>query len=81
MALVRIQVRRDTASDWSANNPVLAEGEIGFELDTARIKVGDGVRNWLNLPYTSGALPATSGPLDVGARSAGSSLLYARADH
>jgi hypothetical protein len=80
-AQVRIQLRRSTAAEWSAANPVLAAGEAGFELDTGRLKVGDGIRNWLNLPYSSGATPATSAPLDVGARSSGSSLAYARADH
>lgn len=81
MALVRIQVRRDTAADWSAVDPVLAEGEPGVETDTGNLKLGDGIRSWRNLPYSSGASPATTSPLDVGNRSSGTSLLYARADH
>lgn len=47
----RIQVRRDTAFNWTAENPVLAAGEIGFELDTNRLKVGNGVNAWKVLPY------------------------------
>jgi hypothetical protein len=81
MALVRIQVRRDTAANWDAANPVLAAGEIGSELDSGRLKVGDGIRNWRNLPYSSGATPATTPPLAVGPQDAGVSVEYARADH
>jgi hypothetical protein len=81
MAQVRIQVRRDTTAGWSTSNPVLAEGEYGLETDSLRFKVGDGIRNYVNLPYASGALPATTAPIDVGARQSGTSLNYARADH
>lgn len=81
MALVRIQVRRDSAANWDAANPVLAAGEPGVELDTGKFKVGDGVRAWRNLPYSSGASAAVSAPLDVGVRSSGTSTYYARADH
>jgi len=45
----RMQQRRGTAADWSAANPVLAAGEIGFESDTGVIKVGDGVTAWNTL--------------------------------
>jgi hypothetical protein len=48
---VRIQTRRGTAAEWTAANPVLAEGESGFEKDTAREKVGDGVTAWNALGY------------------------------
>ena len=48
---VKIQLRRDTASNWSTNNPVLAEGEIGIEIDTTLMKVGDGTTAWNDLPY------------------------------
>ncbi len=37
---VRIQVRRDTAANWVANNPTLREGEMGIEIDTLKIKIG-----------------------------------------
>jgi len=49
---VKIQLRRDTAANWNSNNPILAEGEIGVELDTNRMKVGDGSTHWNDLPYT-----------------------------
>ena len=37
---VRIQLRRDTASNWSTNNPILRPGEVGIETDTLKIKIG-----------------------------------------
>lgn len=47
----QIKLRRGTASQWSSQNPTLAEGEIGFEIDTNKIKIGNGNTNWLNLEY------------------------------
>ena len=37
---VRIQLRRDTASNWSTNNPILRPGEVGIETDTLKFKIG-----------------------------------------
>lgn len=47
----RIQLRRDTAANWTAANPVLADGEIGLERGNEYWKVGDGVTAWNSLPY------------------------------
>jgi len=47
-----IKLRRGTASDWTSVNPILAEGELGYELDTRYFKVGDGVLHWNDLEYT-----------------------------
>lgn len=49
----RIQVRRDSSSSWSSNNPTLSNGEIGFETDTYKFKIGDGSTSWSNLSYFS----------------------------
>lgn len=49
----RIQIRRDTSTNWSLNNPVLAIGEPGLETDTQIVKYGDGVTSWNNLPYSN----------------------------
>lgn len=49
---VKIQIRRDSAANWTSNNPVLASGEIGFETDTGNIKIGDGSTAWTSLSYT-----------------------------
>ena len=46
-----LQIRHDTAANWITRNPVLAEGEYGLEQNTFLIKIGDGIRNWVNLPY------------------------------
>ena len=46
-----ILLRRSTAEEWSTQNPVLSEGEPGVELDTFRLKVGDGATSWNDLPY------------------------------
>ena len=59
---VQIQLRRGTAALWSSVNPVLAEGEVGYETDTNKIKYGNGVTAWNALPYSStggGAIGAT----------------------
>ena len=40
---VRIQLRRDTSSNWSTNNPVLRPGEVGIETDTLKFKIGPAV--------------------------------------
>ena len=47
----RIQLRHDTAANWTAKNPVLMVGELGFEIDTNKFKIGDGVKNWNALEY------------------------------
>ena len=57
----RLQNRRDTAANWTSNNPTLAAGEIGLETDTAKYKMGDGTTAWNSLAYayTAGAAGAT----------------------
>jgi len=47
----RMQQRRGTAEQWNLANPVLAAGEVGFETDTGKFKVGDGVNFWDDLAY------------------------------
>jgi hypothetical protein len=47
----RIQLRRGSAQEWSNVNPTLAIGELGIEIDTGRIKIGDGVTAWNSLRY------------------------------
>ncbi len=46
-----IQPRRGTAAAWTTANPVLASGEMGFETDTEKYKLGDGATAWNSLPY------------------------------
>jgi len=47
-----IQFRRGAAAEWQSVNPVLAQGEMGLELDTNKAKIGNGVLNWNDLPYS-----------------------------
>lgn len=49
--MTRIQLRRDTAANWTANNPVLAAGEPAYETDTGKFKIGDGSKTYTALPY------------------------------
>jgi hypothetical protein len=42
----KIQIRRDTAANWTSSNPTLAAGELGYETDTDKIKMGDGSTAW-----------------------------------
>ena len=46
-----IQIRRDDASIWTSVDPILAQGELGVELDTQKVKVGDGVNRWTDIDY------------------------------
>ena len=58
-----IQIRRDTASNWTSANTVLAQGELGAETDTSKIKIGDGSTAWNSLGYlidAGGYITATS---------------------
>ena len=61
---VKIQFRRDTASAWTSANPILSQGEAGYEYDTGRFKVGNGITPWNSLAYSSGVTGPT-GPIGV----------------
>ena len=50
-----MQQRRGTAAQWTAANPVLAAGEIGFETDTSKFKMGNGSSTWSALTYFANA--------------------------
>ena len=47
----KIQLRRDTSINWANVNPILTDGEPGLEVDTNRIKYGDGISPWSSLSY------------------------------
>ena len=49
----QIQFRRGTSAEWAAANPILAQGEIGVNLDGNRFKIGTGLTSWNNLDYTA----------------------------
>ena len=50
-----MQQRRGTAAQWTAANPILAAGEIGFETDTSKFKMGNGSSAWSALQYFANA--------------------------
>jgi hypothetical protein len=49
----QIQVRRSTAATWTSTNPTLAAGEMGFETDTGKFKIGTGSSAWSALSYAN----------------------------
>jgi len=53
----RIQLRRDTSANWATINPILADGEPGLEIDTNKIKYGDGTHGWVSLSYSGSSDP------------------------
>ena len=67
-----MQQRKGTAAQWISTNsgdgPVLNAGEIGFELDTNKFKIGDGVNHWVDLVYftdSASALAAINAVIDA----------------
>lgn len=63
---VKIQLKRTTASAWTSLNPTLDVGEIGFETDTKKFKIGDGSTVWTSLPYSITANLASGTLNDLG---------------
>lgn len=47
----RIQQKSDTSSNWTSSNPVLLRGELGFETDTLKFKIGNGTSHYNSLDY------------------------------
>jgi len=48
----RIRLRRDTAANWTSANPTLTTGEMGYETDTGKFKIGNNTNAWTALPYS-----------------------------
>ena len=63
---VIIQLRNDSAENWTRYNPILAQGELGIENDTKKFKIGDGENEWTSLPYfKSGNVDSVNGQTGV----------------
>jgi hypothetical protein len=73
----KIQLRRDTVSNWQSTNPILSQGEIGIDLTNNKIKIGNGSLPWNSLPYfddketvftnvNSSIIPSTDNAYDLG---------------
>lgn len=65
--MTTIRLRRGTAAQWAAANPVLALGEPGVDTTSGALRIGDGTRAWLDLPEfrDADALDAPRPALDV----------------
>lgn len=74
---VQIQLRRDTAANWTTANPTLAAGELGLETDTAKYKIGNGSTAWTSLSYSS--LPSNA--IDTNTINAKGDMLVGTADN
>lgn len=58
---IKIQLRRGTAAQWASANPILSDGEFGYEYDTSKFKIGSGTASWTELNYFSSGLdPSTA---------------------
>jgi hypothetical protein len=83
--VTKIKIRRGTAVTWTSVDPVLAEGEPGYEIDTRKLKFGDGVTRWSDLPYVvggeiDGAL-IEDGTITTGKLDAAVDAAFAAAEH
>jgi len=63
---ITIKLRRGTQAQWTATNPVLAEGEFGAETDTRKFKIGNGVTAWNSLQYWGGSGGGAADFTDLG---------------
>lgn len=53
----RILLRRDSSADWEGTDPVLADGEPGYDKTTGELRIGDGVSSWSELTPVGGSIP------------------------
>lgn len=57
MALI---LKHDTYQNWTTLNPVLSKGEVTVDTTNNKLKVGDGVKHWKDLPYSTGSIELSS---------------------
>lgn len=50
-----IQLRRATEHEWIELNPILRKGEPALSTDVYKLKIGDGIRHWKQIPYLTGS--------------------------
>lgn len=76
MAYKRILLRRDTAATWTSANSILASGEIGYETDTGRFKIGNASTAWTSLAYSAASLLDDLGNVTVPSPASGDLLKW-----
>jgi hypothetical protein len=76
---VQIQLRGDTAANWTSVDPTLAAREVGLETDTRLFKIGDGSTSWTGLDY-AGTIGTTPAVVLGGSAAAGSAPTFLRSD-
>ncbi len=59
--LIPVQLKRNTAAGWAALNPILRDGEAGYDKTANGLKVGDGVTAWNALPYLAAVVAPLTG--------------------
>lgn len=65
MPVLTIQFKRSTAVRWASVNPILSAGEPGLEMDTGKVKYGDGSTRWNDLPYSTSGSNGGGVPGDI----------------
>ncbi len=78
--MTRIRWRRGTAAEWTGADPIMLDGEPGYETDTGKLKVGDGSTSWTGLAYYAaggGFVPDPSAePDDRWLKTSSGALIY-----
>lgn len=74
---IKVQIRRGLSTAWTAANTILSSGEIGYETDTKKMKIGDGTTAWTSLAYFPAAASVTfaGGTSNIGAADVSAALL------
>ena len=88
--MATLQLKRGTAERWATVNPILAVGEPGFVYDSNKLKIGDGVSPWNELPYiegsttnltpVDGSLIIKDNTIDIGISAEAGNVLTKKAD-
>lgn len=60
-----LKMRNGNSDIWTEKNPVLMEGEPGYERDTSRFKIGNGFDHWNDLPYQAYTSDSGHTPADL----------------
>lgn len=75
------KLKRGTAARWAEVNPILAQGEPGFVYDANRLKIGDGITPWNDLPYIEGKTEVANFELAIDFPTIGDpNIIYKAAD-